>query len=358
MSRSSRKLDKPAVRLVLILALAAGSAGKAVAGAVVPPPVNPLSARHLAPAAALPAQVQPGNVLTPGAVPPPPPPVPASLPASNPQAVGTAQHSAPVTQKSGEILRPSPFVPRRHPTPTVRPAWRPPFQRTRVPATHTPKTIAPSHGNDLVLSNTQLNILRFNQPIRHIWFPANTPLVGKPAYFAQDHAVMLQFEPGVDQTAQAMIELADGAVLNKEVVLQKGPGAVIQLSGASGSLFAGRPQSPNPEPKAPDTTGMSAVRLLQSVVQGIIPEGFTAKPVPMATPFQEFLAQPVALWQDSNEHLRVFVFELQGKTNPPVRVAPPEFYRPGVEAVLLTTDTVGQGAASPFLYVVEAYHGE
>lgn len=353
MSRSSKRLSNAVRHSIGVLALMVAGTSFALAS-VVAPPTDPLLTQHLE-TAPLPAQVQPGGILTPGAVPPPPPP-PDSAPAATAY-TGSVPVLASPTVKA-EVKH---QLPPREPVavrPSMHKPWHPPFQRLPNATPAAPKhRERDSARGELRLSNSQLNILRFNQPIRHVWFPAATPLVGKPAYFAQDHAVMLQFEPGVDQTVQIMVELANGTVLSKEARLRSGPGAVLTLSDASGSIFTGQPAAAGSEPEAPDTTGMAAVRLLQSVVQGIIPSGFEVKPLPEATPFQEFLAQPVAFWQNPDEGLRVFVFQLQGKASPAITVTPPEFYRPGVEAVLLTSDTVGVGH-SPFLYVVEAYHGE
>lgn len=369
MSRSSKRLSNSVRSSALVLAVAALAGSPfALAGEVVPPPVDPLAAHHLA-TAPLPAQVSPGNILTPGAVPPPPPPMasptdPTSASASASAASGTVPplNAGPVAAAGKSASPSAPTVP----VPTAaRPKWHPPFQqlpsrtRTKTQVRHQMQRAEHTQrlpSDTLQLSNTQLNILRFSQPIRHLWFPASTPLVGKPAYFAQNHAVMLQFQPGVDQTVQVMVELADGAVISREAALRKGPGAVLTLASDAGTLFQGK-SAPNVEPSAPDTTGMAAVRLLQSVVQGRIPSGFTAMPLPAATPFVQFTAQPVAFWQNDSEGLRIFVFQLQGKANPAITVTPPEFYRPGVESVLLTSDTVGLHA-SPFLYIVEAYHGE
>lgn len=359
MFRSSKRLSNPAQRTAIVLAITALTGSSlAVAGTIVPPPVNPMAAHHLE-TAQLPAQVAPGNILTPGAVPPPPPPAAPAASTDSAKASAVSGSLPPLNASLTTTEAPAKAPVRQTPKPKViEHPWHPPFQRLPL-ATHAP--VAPKKASVLPsdtirLSNTQLNILRFSQPIKHLWFPANTPLVGKPAYFAQNHAVMLQFEPGVDQTVQIMVELTNGEVLNREAVLRKGPGAVVHLSGGMGILFHGETAT-NTEPQAPDTTGMAAVRLLQSVVQGMVPEGFTARPLPVATPFAQFTAQPVAFWQNASEGLRIFVFELQGKANPAITVTPPEFYRPGVEAVLLTSDTVGRNA-SPFLYIVEAYHGE
>lgn len=371
MSQSSPKPIKRTLVLSLVFAGALFSAGNAQAGvpsSVVPPPVfqQPLGASNH-----LPAQITPGNLLAPPAPPVQPAsaapdesvgavPVPSSDARSvaNPvqmTAAGKAlnqhlvdMHMRPVTP--GFVPeKPALAVarrPARRPLPSARP-------RSRPAVNETPTT--PVSG--LVLSNTQLNILRFPLKIKHVWFPANTPLVGQPVYFAGDHAVMLQFEPGMDQPVQIMAEMANGEVMNESARLQAGPGATVNMADLSPSFQGNGAGQGGSEPKAPDTTGMAAVRLLQSVVQGRIPNGFQSEPLPAATPFQEFIAQPVMVWFNPDMGLRIYVFQLQSKAARAITVSAPEFYRPGVESVLLTSDSVGAGS-SPFLYIVEAVHGE
>ncbi len=358
MSHNLRKPTKQALLLGLALTGGLFSVSNAQAdpsGMVVPPPIfnQPLGASN-----ALPAQVSPGNLLAP----PSPPVTPAATAPVRSETVG-ASNPVQITP-AGKVLNQDLVNMHMHPvTPGFVPA-KPPVHRYRAPAP------APVHHREatsetptrpvagMVLSNTQLNVLRFPAKIKHVWFPANTPLVGQPVYFAGDHAVMLQFEPGMDQSVQVMVEMANGAVLNENARLQAGPGATINMGNLAPAFEGSQSGSHRSgEPTAPDTTGMAAVRLLQSVVQGRIPSGFTAESLPAPTPFQEFTAQPVMVWLNSDLDLRIYAFELVSKSKQAITITPPEFYRPGVEAVLLTSDVVGAGQ-NPFLYIVEATHGE
>lgn len=359
MSHNSQKPTKRALWLGVALAgglLSVGTAQADTSGSVVPPPIfnQPLGASN-----ALPAQVSPGNLLAPPA--PPAEPTTVVAPPAQPEAAA-ASNPVHIT-KAGEVLNQNLVDMHMHPvTPGFvphKPPVRQPEHRTWVPRHREATPETPTHSvPGMVLSNTQLNVLRFPTKIKHVWFPANTPIVGQPVYFAGDHAVMLQFEPGMDQSVQVMIELANGAVMNENARLQAGPGATINMGDQSPAFEGGSSGSTQAaEPVAPNTTGMAAVRLLQAVVQGRIPSGFVTEALPAPTPFQEFTAQPVMVWMNSDQDLRIYAFELVSKSKQAITITPPEFYRPGVEAVLLTSNVVGAGQNS-FLYIVEATHGE
>ncbi len=316
---------------------------------------------NLAPPAP-PAKIAPGNLLTPDAEPvaPPPMPVPpAAKTKSTTAGLGTPVPVAePMDQKLEQLgMKPKPALP-VHPK-VVKNEVRPYILRHQHSAPRAQRPVSNAEtipSGDLVLSNSQLNVLRFPEAIKHLWFPANTPIIGKPAYFAQDHAVMLQFQPGVDSRIQLMVELQDGAVISREADLRPIPGATYALNGTTGELPGLRTGQTAPsEPVAPDTTGMAAVRLLQGVVQGRVPRGFDPAPLPAETVFTGFTAHPVMTWKNSSTGMTIYVFVLK-TLGTPASISPPEFYRPGVEAVLLTADTVSK-TSSPFLYVVEAADG-
>ncbi|MHB1666130.1 hypothetical protein [Thiomonas sp.] len=372
MSRTSARPGNPLRQPLLaavLLTLAIPTAWAASAGTAIPLAASaPVQVQNLETGPSLPATVTPGRILTPGAAPAAVNPAPVPSPAAPASAAGTPAglngapevETTPAGRKLDQGLAQlgmKPVIPGDHPAvrpvrhEAPRPRWTPPrHARTR---TVKPAVSVVPRG-ELVLSNTQLNILRFPVAIKHLWFPADTPVVGKPAYFADNHAVMVQFQPGVQSQVQLMVELANGSVLSKEAELRAGPGAVYDLGGHSG-LIPGD-SAPASEPAAPDSNGMAAVRLLQGVVQGRIPHGFDPAPLPAPTVFTAFTANPVMVWKDTTSNLAIYVFQLKAM-GAPAKVAPPEFYRPGVEAVLLTSDTVTP-ADGPFLYVVEAFHGE
>jgi hypothetical protein len=316
-------------------------------------------------------KVTPGALLTPDAQPyaAAPRPVVAPAAAKTESTVAKTESAASSTENVQQRLRalgvrpaltinhaeaekPMQNIQRGTPKPSHR--WIPPVGNHPVKTRKSSQEEVPADA--IVLSNNQLNLIKFPDGIKHIWFPAGTPLMGKPVYFDRNHDVMLQFQAGTTKSVQMMVELANGEVLSRTAVLRRMPGAVITMGGGGAIVQADNAPVSITEPTAPDTTGMAAVKVLQQAVQGIVPEGFVPAPLPAVATFTTFTAHPIMAWQNNDQGLTLYVFSLVANGGKCSVVTPPEFYTPGVESVLLTEDRVSAGN-SPLLYIVEASHG-
>jgi hypothetical protein len=92
------------------------------------------------------------------------------------------------------------------------------------------------------------------------------------------------------------------------------------------------------------------IELLKHAVQGDIPSDFESIALPRPTRFDRFTVVPLAGW--SNGSRRIMSFSLVAVPGKTAIVSDPQFYRPGITAVLLTGDHVDE-SSNPQLYVVE-----
>lgn len=210
----------------------------------------------------------------------------------------------------------------------------------------------------VTVSDYEFNTFAFPAGIKRIFFPAGSPVVGKPIYLADNTQVMLQFAKGQKQPVQMVAELDNGAVVSIRVAPRAVPGVTHAVNGARvRSSAAGEPrsltaagQASMPAPKGED------IELLKNLVaSGEPPSGFDPVKLPAPTRFDKFTVVPLSGWSDGSR--RVLVFSLVAANGQTAVVSPPQFYRPGISAVVVDGDVV-DATNSPHLYVVEELQDE
>lgn len=204
----------------------------------------------------------------------------------------------------------------------------------------------------VTVSDTEFNTFVFGAPIKRILFPAGSPVVGKPVYMADNHQVLLQFGKGQKSPVQMVVELEPGEVVTMRVQPRSVPGVTHSVNGARVKARASQAgAAPRPNSGGPASARAEDIELLKHLVSsGQPPDGFTPISLPAPARFDRFTVVPLVGWSDMGK--RIYVFSLVANAGQTSVVAPPQFYRDGITAVLLDGDVV-DSAHSPQLFVVE-----
>lgn len=230
-----------------------------------------------------------------------------------------------------------------------------------------PRAEKPASGQQLeapvagavTVSDYEFNTFAFSTAIKRIFFPAGSPVVGKPIYLADNTQVMLQFAKGTGKPVQMVAELDNGSVQTLRILPRAIPGVTHAVNGARMRSAAAASASGDrviggtaqmPAPKGED------IELLKSVAaRGEAPSGFDPVKLPAPTRFDKFTVVPLSGWSDGAR--RVLIFSLVAANGQTAVVSPPQFYRPGITAVMVDGDVVDANT-SPQLYVVEELQDE
>lgn len=206
----------------------------------------------------------------------------------------------------------------------------------------------------VVVSDYEFNTFSFPSPVTNIFFPAGSPVVGKPVYLDGNTKVMLQLSKDSDHVVQAVFELKTGQVVTLRLAPRPVAGVSFSVKGPHLSSAPSRFTASGGGAEAPR---MEDVALLKDVVSyGSPPSEFSSIALPAVVRFDKFSAIPLAAW--SNDAKTVYEFSLVAVPGQTAVVAPPQFYRPGIGAVSINGDAV-DATHSPTLYVVEdTGHGE
>jgi hypothetical protein len=223
--------------------------------------------------------------------------------------------------------------------------------KSKAPA----ELVAPA-GGAMTVSDKELNTFVFPDTVKRILFPAGSPVVGEPIYLAHGTQVMLQFAKS-DDSIQMIAELQDGTVHTLRVLPRPVQGMAHSISGA---------KARKPVPSRMEGSGAAApsvgdvraadIDLLKKVVMGEIPEDFSSVELPKPTRFDKFTVIPMYGWSDGATR-RAYVFSLVANPGQVALVAAPQFYRPGITAVMLDGDVVDENNR-PLLYVLEEVNDE
>lgn len=215
---------------------------------------------------------------------------------------------------------------------------------------------APVPGAETV-SDYEFNTFVFPAPIKRVHFPAGSPVLGSPIYLADNTQVMLQFSKGHDKPVQMVTELTNGQVVQLRVIPKAVPGVVHSVNGARirARAPAAGPVATAESPVNAAPRGEDIELLKQLVSTKEAPAGFEPVSLPGLTRFDKFSVIPLAAW--SNGSRRLMVFSLVSVPGQTAVVAPPQFYRPGITAVMLDGDAVDE-QNSPQLFVVEELNDE
>lgn len=211
------------------------------------------------------------------------------------------------------------------------------------------QVLEPPPAGVVTVSDYELNTFAFPAPVKRVYFPANSPVLGTPIYLADNTQVMLQFDKGVDKPVQMVVELEGGKVVQLRVLPRPVPGISHKTAGAGAAQA--RAASGSTETRAQGAAHAEDVELLKFLVsEGNPPAEFEAVALPGVTRFDKFSVVPLSAW--SNGERRIMVFSLVAVPGQVAVVSPPQFYRPGITAVLVDGDTVDE-STSPQLYVVD-----
>lgn len=203
------------------------------------------------------------------------------------------------------------------------------------------------------VSDTDYNRFVFPVAVTQIISPAGPNLLSAPLYMAGNKHVLLKLAGATNRPVQVVAELEDNSV--QEFYLKPAPirGVTREMgvrefrsrmareadaSEAASSAAAGTPSAAD-------------MRLLEKFSMGQIPSEFEEETIlPPEVHFERFWVKPVAVWSNGG-NTRVEAWRLIGRPGLAATVAPPQFYRQGVRAVLLESDVV-DGRTHPLLLLV------
>ena len=207
----------------------------------------------------------------------------------------------------------------------------------------------------VTVSDYEFNTFVFPDVIKRIYFPAGSPVVGKPMYLSDNTQVLLQFAKGSGKPVQMVAELEGGQVVSMRLAVKSVPGTTHNVGG--GKARVASPKKADADSAQSATPRGEDIELLKGLVSsGQPPSGFDPVALPRPTRFDKFSVIPLAGWSDGVSK-RVLVFSLVATPGQTAVVAPPQFYRPGISAVMIDGDVVDNNH-SPQLFVVEELSDE
>lgn len=210
---------------------------------------------------------------------------------------------------------------------------------------------APARAGEITVSDRDFNRFIFPSPVTQLVFPAGAPLLGKPVYLSNDTQVLIQLQRGVDKPVQVVVETEGGNVHTLTLNPRPVDGVTHRVEGARDRMAGNPVRTVKADSQGDGAPRGEDIELLKRVVQGDIPSSFESVKLPKPTRFDKFTVVPLAGWSDGQSR-RVMVFSLVAVPGQTAVVAPPQFYRSGINAVLVDGDVVDANN-SPNLYVVE-----
>lgn len=214
----------------------------------------------------------------------------------------------------------------------------------------------------LMVSDFELNRFLFQAPLKKLHFPnlqnaadaKSSPLLTPPVYLSGNTQVLLQFNKGDTKPIQVVFELADGRVFPMRVAPRPVPGESHYISDGKDERNTKRQQTSEgdsmPTPRQEDIETMKALASF-----GEPPAGYSPTTLPATARFDKFTVVPLSGWSDGEK--QAFVFSIIAAPGETAVVAPPQFYRPGITAVMVDGDVVDE-KNSPTLYVIEELKNE
>lgn len=217
----------------------------------------------------------------------------------------------------------------------------------KEPETEQMKFKAPLPG-EVEVSDRDYNHFIFPSAITQLVFPPNAAIVGKPVYLNGNTQALIEVQRGADKPIQMIVETEAGRVTKLYLKPRPINGITYRVDGAREATRTGDKVAESATPgSAPHSED---IELLKRAVQGDVPSEFETIALPRPTRFDRFTVVPLAGW--SNGSRRIMHFSLVAVPGKTAVVSDPQFYRPGITAVLLTGDHVDE-ESNPQLYVVE-----
>lgn len=205
---------------------------------------------------------------------------------------------------------------------------------------------APRPG-EIEVSDRDFNHFIFASQIKQLVFPPGAAVVGKPVYLAENTQALVEVQRGADKPIQMIVETESGPVTKLYLKPRPIDGITYTAPGARASAGQSAAKAPSQASGAPHAED---IEILKRAVQGDISSEFESIALPRPTRFDRFTVVPIAGWTDGARRIMQFsLVAVPGKT---AVVSNPQFYRPGITAVLLTGDHVDE-ESNPQLFVVE-----
>lgn len=244
-------------------------------------------------------------------------------------------------------------------------AGSPAFAATKVlkkPTANVATASGPSVESKIVnVSDSELTTLVFLKPVsKKIMFQGkNTVLAAPPEYFAGETQAVVQFFPS-KTPIQMVVPYVDGSIQTVRLQPTSMPGKV-QLINHNVSTSKWVPAATTKSVNTEDIEGGSSadasaafsddISLLKDLVAtGKVSMDFDKVALPKPVAYDLFTVVPLNAW--SNGIKRIMVFQLVANGSNTAVVSNTQFYREGINAVLVTGDVV-DSQNSPLLYVVE-----
>jgi hypothetical protein len=206
----------------------------------------------------------------------------------------------------------------------------------------------------VTVSDYEFNTFVFPGTIKRVFFPSGAPVSGKPIYLAENTQVMLQFNKS-EKPAQMVAELDGGSVVTLRVLPRSVPGIVHAVNGARAKSPSARKATTDPKQQAA-ARGEDIELLKQLMIRHEPPDDFEPIKLPNPVRFDKFSVVPLASWSNGASK-RIHIFSLVAVPGQTAVVAPPQFYRDGINAVMLDGDVVDDTTA-PQLFIVEEFADE
>lgn len=220
-----------------------------------------------------------------------------------------------------------------------------------------PAVVAPvvaRRANEIEVSDTDFNRFVFPSPATQVVSPVGPPIVSDPLYMDGNRQALIKFA-AYPTPIQMVFELEDGSV--HEVFAKPAPirGITRHVGGLDSrrrDAAAAVRQAETVQAQAESGfAGAADMALLEQFVLGNIPGNFEEwYELPPEVHFERFWAKPITVWTDGAS-TRVEAWRLIGRPGLAASIAPPQFYRPGVRAVLIEHDIV-DGKTHPLMLVV------
>lgn len=203
---------------------------------------------------------------------------------------------------------------------------------------------------EVEVSDRDYNHFIFPSAIKKLVFPPNAGIVGKPVYLNDNTQALIEVQRGSDKPIQMIVETESGRVTKLYLKPRPINGITYRADGAREAGPAAQAKAAAAAASASGSPHAEDIELLKRAVQGDIPSEFEPIALPRPTRFDRFTVVPLAGWSDGARRIMQFsLVAVPGKT---AVVSDPQFYRPGISAVLLTGDHVDE-EANPQLFVVE-----
>lgn len=209
---------------------------------------------------------------------------------------------------------------------------------------------------EVVVSDQEYNHFIFSDPVSQLVFPGGT--VNEPVYLGDYREVLVKPRVGVTKPIQMIAELESGAVHKIYLRVGKVHGVTHTVGSKREHAHAQHQravESGEIDASSTPAAGSEDIELLKVAVTGSNPMGFDIAHLPAASRFDKFTAVPMKAL--SNGIKTIYVFSLVAASGQTAVVAPPQFYKDGITAVLLDGDVVDANH-TPLLYVVKESNDE